>query len=252
MRLWLIGLFVLACACGGETEGQSIAIRWNVEAADRAETDREFVTDTGWQVRLDTARVAVESMLALAPKKDSIGAVARVSRWFLPVAHAHGGHDEATGKRIRAEWLDPFVIDALAPERASLGSYSAEAGAVDMLKLELARTKTRLEDDLHGFRAYVAGTAERDGERVSFEGGLSFADEEPARRVETPVELELVEGGTLTLDVHVSEWLRDAEFDRLPGSDSVAPREIAPETQVGRAWAIGVRSPAAFSFSWNP
>ena len=252
MKRWLIGWFVLACACGGDTEGRTIAIDWLVEAADRDDADREFVTDTGWNVRLDEAQVAIDSVLALAPKRDSIGAVARVTEWLVPVAHAHGGHDEATGKRIRAEWLDPFIVDALAEARTSLGGYSAEAGAVDVMKLELARTKTRLADDLDGFRAYVAGTAERDGEQVRFAGGLTFADSEPARRVETPVRFELDEGGTLILDVHASEWLRDAEFDRLPAADPGSAREITPDTQVGRAWTIGVRSPAAFSVRWKP
>jgi hypothetical protein len=252
MKGWLACTILLCWACGGETAGESIVVRWTVEAADRDDDDRSFVTDTGWQVTLDEARLAIESMRAIAPDQGSVDAVAQLARWMVPVAHAHGGHDEATGRRISAEWIEAFVVDALARDRQALGGYGAEAGSVDLLKLALARVKTRIPEELDGFRAYVRGTAERDGESIAFAGGLDFADGESARRVEVPVRFELSEGGTLVLDVHASEWLREADFSRLPEAEQDAPREITPSTQVGRAWAIGIRSPAAFSMTWRP
>jgi len=253
MNRWLIVWLVFACACGADTAGESISVRWMLAVDD----EPEFVTDTGWTVQLEAAQLGIESMAAIAPETESAGAVAQLSRFIVPLARAHGGHDEATGRRIRAEWLEPFVFDALplalADEPAALGGEAAETGAVTLIKVELARAKTKLPAEIgEDAQAYVRGTAEREGVRVRFEGALRFADGAAARRVELPLKATLTEGGTLTLQVRASEWLQKAELDRLPDADDPdAPRQITADTQPGRAWAIGVRSPAAFSMTWK-
>ncbi len=251
MNRWIVVSFALVSACGADTAGESISVRWALATED----EREFVTDTGWTVQLEAAQLGIESIAAIAPESESRGAVAALSRFLVPVARAHGGHDEATGRRIRAEWLEPFVFDAvaLAEEPAALGGQGAEGGAVTLIKVALARAKTKLPDEIAaGAQAYVRGSAERDGVRVRFEGALTFADGEAARRVELPVKYTLSEGGTLTLQLRASEWLQKAELDRLPEPDERdAARQITAETQPGRAWAIAVRSPAAFSMTWK-
>jgi hypothetical protein len=243
--VWL----ALASACGGETEGQSIALRWRATGSDAATA---FATDTGWQVTLAEARIGLDSISAIAGEPQSRGAVALLSDLLVPVARAHGGHDDASGRRVRAEWLDPVAIDALAAGPERLGTVIAEAGDVAAIKLELARSAAKLPDSLHGFQAYVRGTAERDQMRVPFAGGVHVANDEPARRVETKVKLELSDGGALSVAVHAEEWLRDAEFDRLPEADDGAEREITADDQVGRAMLIGVRSPDAFEVTYQP
>ncbi|HKP58982.1 MAG TPA: hypothetical protein VJV78_19810 [Polyangiales bacterium] len=251
MKRWLCWSWVvLGCACGAETEGQSIAIHWTL-GADDASAEREFVTDTGWQVSLDEARVGIASVFAIAPSADKPSAVARISGLFVSVAHAHGGHDDASGRRIRAELLDVIALDVLADEPQRTAAESAEAGDIETMKFELARAKDKLPAELHGKAAWVRGSAERNGTRVSFEGGVSLADDEPARRVETRVKLSLSEGGTLRVGVRPSEWFRSAEFDRLPEAADDEPSQITPDDQVGRAWTIGLRSPAAFDVSWD-
>jgi len=242
-------MIALGCACGGETEGEQIAIRWQLAAGDEA--SRDFVTDTGWHVTLDEARVSIESVLLIAPPAQSRGALASVTQWLVPVAHAHGGHDAADGRRVRAELLDPVVIDVDAERARTLGTVPAEAGDVATLKLTLARTTDETPDELHGHAAYVRGQAERDDVRVSFSGGVTLADSEPARRVERPIDFSLSELGTLTLGVQPSEWFREAEFDRIATDDAEAEVEIDPASQVGRAWAIGLRSPEAFDITWT-
>jgi hypothetical protein len=239
---------MLACACGSDTAGETISVRWDVARA--TEESRSFTTDTGWQVTLSEARVGVESVFAIAPAADKLGAVARLSQLFVSVAHAHGGHDDANGLRVRAELIEPLVVDALSDETVKLDGDSAEAGEIGTIKIELARPGSKLPDSLHGFQAYVRGTADKSGATVPFSGGLHIADTEPARRIEAPVKFALTEGGTLTLAVHADEWFREAEFDRLTDGDAGA-REIGADDQVGRAWAIGVRSPAAFDLAWK-
>jgi hypothetical protein len=246
---WSRWLLVFLCACGSDTAGQSISIGWTVASA--ADESKSFTTDTGWQVTLDEARVGLDSVFAIAPAAEKQGAVAFLSHLLVPVAHAHGGHDDASGLRVRAELLDPVVVDVLADGPERFGSLPGEAGEVATIKLELARPDSDLPDSLHGFQAYVRGVAEKNGEQVPFAGGVHIADDEPSRRVETAVKFELSEGGTLTLAVSAAEWLREADFDRLPEADD-ADREITADSQVGRAWMIGVRSPAAFEVTWKP
>lgn len=238
----------LAGACGGYTEGESIAVRWQIAGADDAA--KTFTTDTGWNVTLEEARVGLESVFAIAPTPASRGAVARLSELFVSVAHAHGGHDDANGRRVRAEWLDPIAIDALQNSAKRLGAVAAEAGDIATIKFEIAKSADKLPDSLHGFQAYVRGTAEKAGLSIPFAGGVHVAEDEPARRVETKVKFALNDGGVLELSIHPEEWLREAEFDRLPEADDDAERDIAADNQVGRAFLIGVRSPAAFEITY--
>ncbi|HET6339401.1 MAG TPA: hypothetical protein VFG30_39570 [Polyangiales bacterium] len=240
---------VLVCACGSDTAGQSILVDWTVAKA--ADESKSFTTDTGWDVTLDEARVGLDSVFAIAPASDSKSAVAWLSELLVPVAHAHGGHDDANGLRVRAELLDPMVVDVLADAPTKFGDQPGEAGDIATIKIELARPGSDLPDSLHGFQAYARGVAEKAGVRIPFAGGLHIADAEPARRVETQVKFALSEGGALTLAVHADEWFRDAEFERLSEADGDADRQINADSQVGRAWAIGVRSPAAFDVTYK-
>lgn len=247
---WVWCWLGLAIACGGDTEGQNIVLRWDVAKA--PEAAMSFATDTGWYVNLDEAHIALESVFAIAPANDDAKALAWLSDLLVPVARAHGGHDDASGLRVRAELLDPFAIDALSDETVRVDDVVGEAGAVGTVKFVFARPDRDLPEVLHGFQAYVRGTAERDSETIRFAGGVHLADAEPARRVEKKVELTLREGGTLTIALHPDAWLREAEFDRLPETESAgAEREITADSQVGRAWAIGVRSPTAFDVTWK-
>ena len=250
---WLCGICVVClAACGGETEGRSITLRWVAGSAAQAEHNREFTTDTGWDVSLDEAFVAVGPVFALAPAKDELDAVAEWMRHALvPVAHAHGGHDAAGGLRVRAELLEPAMLDALSSDRVPLLTTEGEEGAVDTIKIEIAQKSSRLPEALRGHQAYVRGRASRGSEQVQFEGGLAeLGDDEPSRRVEIDVDFSLREGGELGLTVNALEWFRHAEFDQLHApAGGVA--QISADDQLGRAWKVGVRSPPAFEVSFT-
>lgn len=146
-----------------------------------------------------------------------------------------------------------WALDALADEPERLEGESAEAGDIDTIKIELARARAedKLPSSLHGYAAWARGSAEREGLRVTFEGGVSFSDQEPARRIETRAKFSLDEGGTLRVAVRPSEWFRKAEFDRIAEAAEGAPRVISSTDQVGRAFQIGARSPLAFEVSWK-
>jgi hypothetical protein len=239
--------------CASGTEGRIVQVHLALQA--ESEADRApgvFETDTGWEVRLDRADLALSAIYAFAPEREP-SVMARVSRWIVPVAHAHGGHDPLSGKRVRAELVEPLAIDLLADEPRDLGTIEAEAGPVDALAVDIAEPASPLTDELDGHQAWVSGEARRGDELVRFEGGLKISDRDLTRRIETNVaDLELDDGDALVISIRPSVWLRAAEFDRLATTADDEPRVITPETQVGRAWFIGVRSPAAFSLHSLP
>jgi hypothetical protein len=239
------------CACAAETAGREVDMRW-VFAQDESAANPEFDTATGWHVTLSEARLALESIYVYGADPETRLA-RRLERWLVPVARAHGGHDPITGRPIRAELLDPPVLDLLDTETHRLPLQAAEAGAVETIKFLIASPKAKLPDELHGGQAYVRGSAERAGEKIEFSGTLEIRDEsEPARRVErTKLSADLDEATTISVAVRPSVWFQEAEFDRLESADGDDPVTISPSNQVGRAWAVALRSPDAFSIEFG-
>jgi hypothetical protein len=245
-RYFLCALVLVAC--GGETAGEIVSLEIALESvADEGQELGAFETDTGYTVALDEARVRLGPILAFAPEPMARSSVLdRLSDALLPVARAHGGVDLVSGRIVRAEWLEPVAFDVLEPASVVLGTIEAEAGAVDAITVELARAGEA------GPQLYVRGSAMRDGEAFPFEGELTLGDDPLMRRVElVRRDIALSEGGRLTLRVHPSTWLRDADFARAPLDDEGSAL-LDPDSQPGRAFAIGARSPAAFSITWEP
>jgi len=239
------------CACSADTGGREVDMRFIFAQGDDA-LGAEFDTATGWHVKLDEARLALESIYVYGA--DPQEALARqLLRLWGPVAHAHGGHDPVTGRPIRAELLDPPVLDLLDAQTQRLPLQAAEAGAVETIKFLIAKPKAPLPQELHGGQAYVRGSAERDDQRVEFTGTIMISDdEEPARRVErSKLHAELDEGTSIRVSVRPSVWFQEAEFDRLEGDHADGPVEISAANQVGRAWAVAVRSPDAFTIAFG-
>ena len=237
-------VLIAVTACSAQTAGKEVQMRWVFAQGDAA--NPEFDTATGWHVTLSEAHIALESIYAFG--KDPEDTLARrLSRLIAPVAHAHGGHDPATGRPILAELLDPPALDLLAPDPQRLPLQAAEAGPIETLKILIAKPGATLPDELHGAQVYVRGAAERGEQRVEFQGGLHLVDTEPARRIErTDLDEDLARSPAITIAVRPEVWFQEAEFERLAGGDAGAPLEITPDDQVGRAWAIGARSPDAF------
>jgi hypothetical protein len=242
-------LALIVAACGGETPGELVTIELALrsEPAD-AESVASFETDTGYAVTLEEASVRIGPIFAFSP--EALAAKSplweRLQASFVSTAHAHGGIDLVSGRVVRAEWLEPVTLDALETETQLLGEIQAEQGVVDAITLELSR------GGREGAQIVVRGAAEQDEAQLSFEGALTLEDDPvSARRVELVHEdIEITEGGRLTIVVHPDRWLRGAELARAPVEDGVAT--ISADSQPGRAFAIAARSPAAFSIEWRP
>ena len=241
-------LLCWAAGCAAETHGRAVRIAFAVEAEpDGERAPGDFETATGWQVSLERAELAIGAVYAFGPEEEP-GVMARLGELVVPVAQAHGGHDPLSGKRVRAELLEPFVVDALRERDDRVEEVEAEAGTVASLAIDIAAPDAEVTRQLDGHQAFVAGTAARGDQTIRFAGGLTIPDDGLTRRIEcTAGDLLLDDGATLVIGVRPHGWLRDAEFDRLSPAADDGIHEVSADSQVGRAWFIGVRSPAAYS-----
>jgi hypothetical protein len=232
---------LLAC---GSTEGSVVTIEVVLEAPSSPST---FTTSTGWEVRLDEARIAMGPLFAFAPRFDG-SAIAAIRSFLLPVAHAHGGTDPLNGRRVRAEWLPQVAFDAISKEPLLLGAVEAESGLVDAFSVTLDPPASSQAAILHGHHLWVRGEAIKDSTSIRFGGGLDIPDEGLSRRVENiPIDAFLEEGGRWVVTVHASQWFQDAQFDGLTEQDGEGVFLITPESQVRRAWFLGARSTRAYA-----
>lgn len=249
-RIAVLGIALMAIACGGSTEGRTIQIELAFEGSPAARAP--FTTGTGWEVELSAARVALGPIYLFAPE----GSARARSGLLVSTAHAHGGVDVLTGRRVRAELLEPVMVDALAERAAPAAMLIAEAGPIDAAMLEISRVRDLPEGEARAL--YVAGTARRAGdggedEVIAFEGVLALGDPALERRIEITREaIDLEAKPRLTLRVQPEIWLDGARFERLAAAapnDPDAPRPITAGDQVGRALRIGARSPDAYALS---
>lgn len=200
---------------------------------------RTFVTASGWEVELTEARAIVGPIYAYAPRDEMaviLGALAP-SRAF-----AHGGHSPLEGHLVRAELLEPHVIDALDANAGEVAVLSGFAGPIDALTIVLAPPEGELaapSGPTRGHRVFVAGTASRDGVEVAFEGGLDLADERLGRIDGVLAEGVLEEGSRLIVGADARAWLAEADFT---GGGS-----ITEGAQPHRALYLGARSAASWT-----
>lgn len=242
----LVALLAIPASCGSGTGGRIVSIEWAVRGVpEEGRPSGEFVTDLGWEVRLQEAWLAMGPMYAHAAEE-----LARWRRVLSPArALAHPGHDHGFD-RVRGEWLEQAAVDVLAPSPRRLGDAMAEAGAVDRLEVAVGPYDgTEGPEALDGATLWVRGEATRDEELVPFEGALTFA-EETARAVDhIAAEASLDEGGRLTVGVRPGLWFQGAQFDRLE-TDGTGPAVLRAGGQVYNALSLGVHNPRAFIVEW--
>lgn len=234
----LAGLSCLFAACVTSTGGVPISLRLAFEPLGSS----RFETFTGWRVELEEARALVGPLYAHAPERE---ALARA--WLGPSrAFAHGGHGLLDARALRAELLEPRVVDAL---RGDPGlALDGLAGAVDTLTLVL-HAPTERDGPTPGASVWVRGVARREGAEVRFEGGLAIADARQ-RRVEgvavsgPPLE----EGSSLWVGLDVGAWLAEADFADLATEGLVRLEGTQPE----RALRLGARGAASWSGRIEP
>ena len=253
----LAGLCLCVSACD-PAAGQEVAFRMELRAETRTgSSPSRFTTAAGWDVTLTKAVVVIGPVYLYenAPPAAQLQPWWRIDRWLIPVAHAHVGDQHFNGGRVLGEWVDQRFFDALGPT-VELGSFTGTAATsrAFSLRLDPPRPSLTLQEDLtQGHHAWVEGTATRQGETVTFAGGLTIAAEGTMRRVDgLPLDAPLTEGGLFTLTVHPDAWLDDADFAALPARSDDGAREITTASQPHAAWMIAIRGARGFTGTWSP
>lgn len=233
-------------ACGeGEVAERAISFGFAVEAAEEGGV---FTTDSGWEVELDEARVFVGALQMYGNPPPSAWRFPRLVRR----AWAHAGFDRFDGGTLRGEWLGQAAVDLLPPGPHDIATLRGIAGPVRSANLELPPAPAG-EGKLAGFHAWVSGTARRGEESLRFAGGLDLPDQGPmSRRVAgIPVDFDVDDHAEVVLRVHLRRWFDDADFATLPDPVVDEVRPIESDSQVARAWRLGIRSFGAFSLHCN-
>ncbi|WP_433927195.1 hypothetical protein AB3662_29395 [Sorangium cellulosum] len=246
-----------ACDVPSGTGGREV--RFTLELATAAAPSRpagSFTTSTGWDVTLESAVIALgpvylyenpPHLVARGPARGPAGGLWDV---LVPPAHAHAGSEHFFGGEVKGEWLGQLAFDALAPG-ARLVDTPGTAGGVRSLSIGLHPPRASIAGDaggLGGHHAYVVGVATRGDLEIPFEGGLDIEAEGNKREVAgIPLEAELDDGVSVTIELHLEAWFDEAHFDRLTEESPRGRFLLDRSTQAGAAWFIGARSAAAFS-----
>ncbi|MCP3139771.1 hypothetical protein [Pyxidicoccus xibeiensis] len=250
-----------ACGLSG-TGGRGITFQMGLRTAlAPGETvPGEFITDTGWRVRLSSGLMVLGPIYLFenaSPLQQPQAALRRLGGWLLPTAHAHEG-DFFSGGRVLGEWDREVVFDLLAEGGAArvLGRSPGIAGLARSFSLLLQPPSRALGAEaapLNGRSVVLEGTAFRQEQRVPFRVALDFPPPVELQRVDfVPIEAELDDDGLFVVEVQPHRWFEGAHFDRLtvpPGGGAV---DVTPETQVHRALSVNVRRYTAFAGAWEP
>ncbi|MBZ4396502.1 hypothetical protein [Myxococcus sp. AS-1-15] len=250
-----------ACGLSG-TGGRGIVFHMGLRTALAPEATQlgEFTTDTGWGVRLTSARMVLGPIYlfenASPLQQQARGVLRSLMDVLVPTAHAHDG-DFFSGGTVLGEWDREVVFDLLAQGDARvLGRSPGIAGRARSFSLLLQPPSRALGDEgaaLQGHSVLMEGTAFRGEQRVPFRVALDFPPPVELQRVDfVPIEADLDDDGLFVVEVRPHQWFQGAHFDRLPPSTEGLPVDVTPETQVHRALSVNVRRFTAFSGAWEP
>lgn len=262
----LVGCTAIIAGCESDTGGRAVTLELALASAPAPGESRPgvFTTSTGWDVTLTEAFIGLGPIYAYAdPGGAMAGARARrpsrlddVLDLFVPTARAHSGFDPLSGRTVRAEYLEQVAFDALAEVPVSLGAIDGEAGRASSVTVVLDAPRGALaasDGPLRAHQAWVVGSATRDGTTIELEGGLDLPDDGLVRRIDgIPLSADIDEGGRLTVEVHLLEWLDHAQLDRLTERAESGRLLIDRASQVRNAWYLGARDANAFTATWTP
>lgn len=191
-------------ACAPSQEAARVELPVVVDGSSLVEAE----TDLGYEVRLDTARIAARDLeFTILGEMHARAARPRPFRlWDLlvPDAFAHPGH--YAGGDVTGELPGLFVLDWIAGDGEALGDAALLVGAYHGLNLTFrAAVELPASDPLAGHTAHFAGVARSGPAEIAFTAVLDL--DEGARLIGAPFSLEVDEGSDLTLGLRL--LLRD-------------------------------------------
>jgi hypothetical protein len=254
--LWT--LLCLAVACGSDsTTGREVLLHTQLRA-DPAIVG-EFVSETGWTIKLDKALLSVGSLYYFDGEPAFV-AHELPSLWkrfaglAMPsIAHAHPGHylaGDALGQMIT-----PALGDLLA-NRNPLPDGNGVSGLYRSARFKFSVPGAAL-GELAGQVARVQGVAKKADQVIYFE--LSASYEDVARSVSMGEvdgcvfdEQEVAEDGTVTVTVKPQIWFNLVDFSGVAPGTAVAPTRVPAGDTPQLAFALGLVQLSAYRFSFSP
>lgn len=198
----------------------------------------------GWTVEFEQAHARLGPM-RFYEGKPLFSRVIDTLPSVIRTAHAHPGHydpSEALG-----ELLETKEIDLLAEEPTLLGVASAYTGAYGSAELSLPESGAG--DFVGEASIRVHGTAtDEDGVVVRFEAAV------PIDHAVTGLPFEHViegPGGHVRIDVRLSRWFENVDFDTVSTDESDEGRRPFNEgSQAFNALVRGASNGAAYGLTW--
>jgi hypothetical protein len=264
---WAVVALVLALVgCSGKDTTTGRRVTLQTRAVADAETEGEFLTSFGWNVKLDRAAVAVGPLYYFdgepafvqhrAPRR---GPIERFASFFGEgVAHAHPGHyqaGDALGQMLEGGSVDLFRTPA------KLGTGDGVSGTYRSARFTLAKKDVgSAAKELAGHVAFAEGTATKDGDAgaptIHFRVSADFAD--VAKSVTDGAvdgcefkEVDLEEDGTVTLTFKPSVWLDLVDFSKVDPGTAEAPTEIPHGDIAQIGFALGLVQLSAYHFGYS-
>jgi hypothetical protein len=160
----------------------------------------DAVTDLGWTVRLDTARIAAEDLEFTV--QGEMHAALRLWDLLIPRAVAHPGH--YAGGDVTGALPGRFVLDWRAGDGQALGRAELLLGDYRGCNFGFRRAdELPAADPLAGHTAHFAGTASKDGAELAFVAVLDLDDS--AAVIGAPFDLDLDADADLTLRLQLRQ-----------------------------------------------
>lgn len=183
---------IIACAPSQEAARVELAV-----IVDRAALV-DAATDLGYQIHLDTARIAVRDLEFTI--QGEMHAAARLWHLIIPRAFAHPGH--YAGGDVTGALPGEFVLDWIAGDGATLGRAELLVGDYQGCNFDLRRAdELQPADPLSGHTAHFAGTASKGGHDYPF---IIVLDLDPgAAVIGAPFDIDIDPDADLTLGLQL-------------------------------------------------
>ncbi|HEX2671065.1 MAG TPA: hypothetical protein VHM25_09355 [Polyangiaceae bacterium] len=258
----LAALSLAACSSDGKdtTGGKRIVLATHVEPS--AQIAEEFTTGTKWNVRLDSARLAIGGLYYFDGKPALIAQSAlprrtpleRLQNFFIGTAYAHPQHyvaGNALGEMVDASSVNLFEPADLADGDGVTGTF--RSGRIVLPE----RVVGPAAKDLAGHVATASGVATQRQKTVYFKVSADLSDIQatsPKAEIDGCVfdEIDVTADGTVTLTVTPRIWFNLVDFSAIEPGTEDAPTEIVRGDVAHKAFSLGVAQLTAYHFEYTP
>lgn len=264
-QIRMLVIFSLSLAhitCGDEaTRGRRVVLQTQLMAPGDLAAD--FVTSTGWQVKLTQALVATGPFYYFSGAPVVARSAKRSSPWFeglagafsIRSARAHPGHD-SSGQAL-GQMLQPFSADLFAGP-VKLPDGEGVTGLVRSAAFAFERpTAGPAASALAGQVAFAVGVAQKADRRVHFSAAARYEDltnRSPNAAVAgCVVQAGDVHGpGTMNLTVDPRVWFQLVDFAEMPDGSADAPAVLPPGSGAHVGFLVGLLQLRAYVFTFSP